>query len=121
VRNPSWKDSFRHAFEGMVYVVRTQRNAHVELVIAGGVILLGLFAGLDALAWAVVILTMGFVLCAEWFNTAIETLTDLACPQVHPLAKITKDVSAAAVLLASIFSVIIGLLVIGPPLLSRLF
>ena len=121
MRNVSWVESFRHAFDGMAQVVRTQRNAQIELAVAGVVVVLGLVVGLDALRWGVIVLTMGFVLCAEWFNSAIETLTDLVCPDFHPLAKAAKDISAASVLLASIVSVVVGLLIIGPPLLSRLF
>jgi len=68
----------------------------------------------------VIILTMAMVWTAEFLNTALEAVVDLASPQHHPLAKVGKDVGAAAVLIAAAASVIIGLLLLGPPLWAKL-
>jgi diacylglycerol kinase len=57
---------------------------------------------------------------AEFINTAIEAVVDLASPNKHPLAKIGKDVGAAAVLVAAFATALIGLLILGPPLLTKL-
>jgi diacylglycerol kinase len=70
--------------------------------------------------WAILVLTIGLVLAAECFNSAVEALVDLAHPGYHALAKLAKDASAGAVLLLSIMSVIIGLLIFGPPLLEQI-
>ena len=112
--------SFGHAFRGWHYVLRTQANALIHSTIAAAVFVLGLWLHLPARDWAVIILTTAVVFCAEFLNTAIETVVDLASPEFHPLAKIGKDVGAAAVLVAALAAVLIGLLILGPPLWAKL-
>lgn len=112
--------SFRNAFSGLGYVIRTQRNACIHLVITGCVIVLGLFLKVPIYGWALIILAFGIVWMAEILNTALEVLVDLASPEKHPLAKICKDAGAAAVLIAALTSVAIGFCVLGPPLISKL-
>lgn len=109
-------ESFRFAFAGLWYALRTQRNMRIHLSIATGVIVLGLWLGLTPTQWAVLALTIGFVLVGEMLNTVVETLIDLVSPGYHPLAKAVKDVTAAAVVVGAIISVIVGLLILGPPL-----
>jgi diacylglycerol kinase len=75
---------------------------------------------LTARDWAILILTTAVVFVAEFLNTAIEAVVDLASPEIHPLAKIGKDVGAAAVLVAALAAVLIGLLILGPPLWARI-
>lgn len=111
--------SFGHAFQGWWYVLRTQRNAWLHVIIALVVFALSLWLRLDAFQWSVVLLTTAMVFAAEFFNTAIEALVDLSSPQEHPQAKIAKDVAAAAVLITAMGAVIIGILVLGPPFLER--
>jgi diacylglycerol kinase len=111
--------AFRFAFSGLWYALRTQRNMRIHLAVASAVIIAGFWLGLSADQWAVLALTSGLVLLAEMVNTVVETLVDLVCPEYHPLAEIVKDVMAGAVLLMAIIAVIIGLLVLGPPLWSR--
>jgi diacylglycerol kinase (ATP) len=112
--------SFRHAFRGWFYVLRTQRNAWIHSAIATAVFVVGLWLGLPPRDWAVIILTTAVVFAAEFLNTAIEVVVDLASPEDHPLAKIGKDVGAAAVLVAALAAVLIGLLILGPPLWLKL-
>ena len=114
-------ESFRFAFSGLWYALRTQRNTRIHLTITAAVVVLGLFLDLSYVQWAVVTLTIGFVLVSEMLNTVAETLVDLISPGFHPLAKIVKDVTAGAVLLAAIVSIVVGLLVLGPPLWERFF
>ena len=57
---------------------------------------------------------------AEFINAAIEAAVNVASPEFHPMAKVGKDVAAAAVLLGAVSSAVIGLLIFGPPLLERL-
>lgn len=115
-----WR-SFKYAFEGLWYVVRTQRNAKIHLIVALAVVLLGLALKLPPLQWAVVALTIGLVLAAEMLNTVIESLVDLISPHHHPLAKIAKDAAAGAVFILAVMAVIVGLLVLGPPLWEIIF
>jgi diacylglycerol kinase len=110
--------SFRFAFAGIGYLVRTQPNMRIHLAIAALVVVLGLWLGLPVRDWAVIVLAAGLVLCAEAFNTALEAVVDLASPEQHPLARVAKDVGAGAVTLAAITSVLVGLLILGPPLLG---
>ncbi len=112
--------SFRYAFAGWWYVIRTQKNAWIHAVISVAVLAVSLWLRLSARDIAILILTIAMVWMGEFLNTALEAVVDLASPQLHPLAKVGKDVGAAAVLIASIASVLIGLLIIGPPLLAAL-
>lgn len=117
----SWTraDSFRYAFHGWWYVIRTQRNAWIHAVISIAVVGLGLWLSLDLDHWAMLVIAMSGVWMAEFFNTAMEAVVDLASPQMHPLAKVGKDVAAAAVLVAASAAVVVGLLILGPPLWAR--
>ncbi len=121
MRNHNLLESFRHAGEGLGYALRTQRNTRIHLAVAVVVIALGLWLGLSTTEWAVLALTVGFVLVGEMINTVAETLVDLISPGYHPLAKVVKDVTAGAVLLTAIIAVIVGLLVLGPPLWGTFF
>ena len=119
MRNRNIIDSFRHAFSGLWYALRTQRNTRIHLTIAVAVVALGIWLGLSFTEWAVLVLTIGFVLVSEMLNTVAESLVDLITPDYHPHAKIVKDVAAGVVLLGAIIAVLVGLLILGPPLWSR--
>lgn len=108
--------SFHYAFAGWMYVLRTQKNAWIHATISVVVLLLALYLRLSAHDDAVLVLTIAVVWTAEFINTALEAVVDLASPEIHPLAKIGKDVGAAAVLIAAMAAIIIGLLIMGPPL-----
>ena len=112
--------SFRCAFSGWWYVIRTQRNAWIHAVVSITVMAIALWLGLKPLEWAVLILTIALVWTAEFINTAVEAVVDLASPQHHPLARMGKDVGAAAVLIAALSSILIGLLILGPALWVKL-
>ncbi|HEX4792594.1 MAG TPA: diacylglycerol kinase family protein [Humisphaera sp.] len=112
--------SFYFAFAGIYYLLRTQRNARIELAIGAIACALGAWLHIDRVQWAVLTFTIALVLILEGLNTAIEMAIDLASPQVHPLAKHSKDLAAGMVLIASIASVAVGLLILGPPLWRRI-
>jgi len=112
--------SFRYAFQGWHHVFRTQQNMWIHGVIATVVFFLALWLHLPAHDWAMLVLTTAMVFAAEFMNTAIEAVVDLASPDKHPLAKIGKDVGAAAVLVAALAAILIGLLILGPPLWAKL-
>lgn len=117
-RSSSVLDSFRYAFAGFKHVLRTQRNPRIHLGVAAVVTLAGLVLRLPPLEWAVVVLTIGFVIVTETINTVVEVAVDLVVEEYHVLAKLAKDISAAAVLIAALTSVLVGMLVFIPHLLK---
>ena len=111
--------SFKYAFSGWWFVIRTQRNAWIHMVVSIAVILLSFFLHITAISWALIFLAIALVWIAEFLNTALEAVVDLASNhQQDDLARVGKDVGAAAVLIAAVTSIIIGLLVLGPSLWS---
>lgn len=112
--------SFSHAISGWFYVIRTQQNAWIHLLATLCVVVLAAWLRLPLRDWAVLILAIAIVWMAEFINTALEAVVDLASPERHPLGKVGKDVGAAAVLVAAISSAILGFLILGPPLWERL-
>lgn len=111
--------SFRYAFAGWWFVIRTQRNAWIHAVTSVVVVILAFWLRLSAQDWAVIVLAIGMVWTSEFLNTALEAVVDLASPQQHHLARVGKDVGAAAVLIAALSSALIGILILGPPLWQR--
>ena len=112
--------AFGHAFRGWWHVLQTQHNAWIHSVVATLIVSIGLWLGLPPRDWAVIVLTIAMVFTAEFINTAIEAVVDLASPIQHPLAKVGKDVGAGAVLIAALAAALVGLLILGPPLWARI-
>lgn len=102
-------------------MLRTQPNTWVHALASLSVFFLAWWLRLPLRDWAVLVLTVMMVWVAELANTAVEAIVDMVMPRPHPLAKVAKDVAAAAVLTAAAGAVVIGLLLLGPPLWSRLF
>jgi len=105
-----------HAFRGWWHVLKTQHNAWIHSLVAAAAVVLGFWLKIPPRDWAVILLTIAIVFMAEFINTAIEAVVDLASPVHHPLAKVGKDVGAGAVLVAALAAVLVGLLILGPPL-----
>jgi diacylglycerol kinase (ATP) len=112
--------AFRYAFSGWWFVIRTQRNAWIHAVATAAVLVMSFWLHISLLEWAVVLLAVAMVWLAEFLNTALEAVVDLASPQHHELARVGKDVGAAAVLITAASSALIGLLVLGPPLWEKI-
>ncbi len=118
---PSRLKSFGYAFTGWWFVIRTQRNAWIHAVVSLAVIAMSFILRISASSWALIVLAIAMVWIAEFLNTALEAVVDLAANhQQHELARVGKDVGAAAVLIAATSSVVIGLLILGPPLWQAL-
>lgn len=109
---------FGYAFAGLGHALKTQLNFRVHCLALVLVVLLGWYFKLTAQEWLWIALACGFVLASELFNTAIEVLVDLVSPEIHPKAKIIKDVSAAAVLIAAIAAMLVGLLIFVPKIID---
>ena len=103
--------SFNYAFEGIIYVVRTQRNMRVHFAVALGVLPVGVLLGVTRFELLAVMLAVSFVLIAEMINTALEKAIDVATNSFDPLARVAKDVAAGAVLIAAVNAVFVGYLV----------
>ena len=112
--------SFRYAFRGWWYVIRTQQNAWIHAVASILVVLIALWLHISRQEWAIIVISIAMVWTAEFINTALEAVVDLASPGQHQLARVGKDVGAAAVLIAAGGSVLIGLLILGPPLWEKI-
>ncbi len=113
--------SFQHAFAGFWFVIRTQRNAWIHATASVVVVVLAFWLGLSSGDWAIIIIAITMVWIAEFINTALEAVVDLASKQEqHEMAKIGKDVGAAAVLIAAGSAALIGFLILGPPLWERI-
>lgn len=106
--------SFKHAVNGLRIFLKTTHNAWIHFSVAAVAVYLGFYFYITTTEWLILVLTIGMVIVAEAFNTALEFDMDLTSPDYHPYAKYTKDVAAGAVLIASITASIIGLIIFVP-------
>jgi diacylglycerol kinase (ATP) len=118
-RPPSIIESFNYAFEGIIHVLRTQRNMRIHFVVAAIVLILGLASDVSRIELIALLLAIAFVLIAEMLNTAIEGAIDVATTEFDPMAKLAKDIAAGAVLIATINAVAVGYLVFSGAVAHR--
>jgi diacylglycerol kinase len=112
--------SFRYAFDGIWAALKTERNLRTHAVLSLVAIGLGIFLGLPAVKWCLVIFAIGFVLAAELFNTAIEQLGDeAAAGKQKSTVKTAKDAAAGGVLLSAVAALVIGIIILVVPLVER--
>ena len=114
-KNKNMIQSFKNAFWGMVRPFRTEINLRIHFMIGNLIILFAFFYGLSRVEWAVLILTIALVFCAELFNTAIENSVDTATKEYRNTAKIAKDAAAGAVLFSAICAVTVGFFLFFDP------
>src|ERR1700754_5295966 len=110
--------SFKYAFQGFSYAVKTQLNFRIHLGVTAVALLLGWYLHLSPAEWLWIALTVALVLTAELLNTAIEILTDLISPEWNEKAGHIKDVSAAAVTITAVFAVAVGCIIFLPKLIA---
>jgi diacylglycerol kinase (ATP) len=110
-RSPSVLQSFNFAFEGIIHVLRTQRNMRIHFAIAVAVLIAALAVGVGRLELIALLISISLVLIAEMLNTALEAGIDVATTSFDPLAKLAKDIAAGAVLIATVNAVAVGYLV----------
>jgi len=118
-RSKSLLESFNFAFEGIIHVLRNERNLRIHFAIAVGVIVAAVAFDVTRMELIALLLAIAFVLITEMLNSALEAVVDLVTPSVEPLAKIAKDVAAGAVLIATMTSVAIGYLVFSGAVAER--
>jgi diacylglycerol kinase (ATP) len=108
---PSILESFNYAFEGVIHVLRTQRNMRIHFLIAIAVLVWALIAGVSRLELIALLLAISFVLITEMVNTGIEAAIDISTTSFDPMAKLAKDIAAGAVLIATANAIAVGYLV----------
>ena len=106
--------SFKYAFSGLKYGFINTRNLHIDFIFIIAVIVCGFLFKIHFVEWAILLGCIALVVSLELMNTAIEEAVNLASPDIHPLAKVSKDVAAGAVLFAAIMSAIIGFVIFIP-------
>lgn len=111
-------ESFAFAFRGIFKAFRTEHNLWIQSTIAIVVIFFGFYFQISSSEWLLVILSIGLVLTAELFNTAIEGIVDMVSPEYNKMAGYVKDVAAGAVLVAAIAAAVIGSIIFIPYLLN---
>lgn len=106
--------SFRYAFEGLILALKEEPKLKIHLSAGLLVILLGWFLKISKNDWIIIVLVMGLVISVELTNTAIEAVVDTFTGKIHPGAKLAKDISASAVLVVVITSVVVGIIIFLP-------
>lgn len=116
----NFSKSMGHALDGIAYVTTHERNFKTEIVLGIITLILGVILKVSITEWLILIITISLVLCFEIINTAIERGVDLVTKEYKELARIAKDVSAGAVLVMSMFSVVIGIIIFIPKITDML-
>jgi diacylglycerol kinase len=112
------RKSFGHAWQGIRFVWSSEQNFRIHTAAAAVAVAMGVMLSISVTEWIIVILLISGMMALETMNTAIEKAVDLVTPEYHPLAKISKDAAAAAVLLYAIGAFIIGCIIFIPKILS---
>lgn len=113
--------SFKYAFNGLRVLIIEEHNARIHLMATILVLIAGVFFKISVIEWGMIAFSIGFVFSMEAINSAIENLSDFVSPNKHKLIKKVKDLSAAAVLISAITSLIIGCLVFIPKIINLLY
>ena len=118
-RAPTIIDSFNFAFEGIIHVLRTQRNLRIHFAIAFAVLIFALIVDVTKMELIALLISVTFVLIAEMLNTAVEAAIDIATTSFDPMAKLAKDIAAGAVLIAAINAIAVGYIVFSGKVADR--
>jgi diacylglycerol kinase len=112
--------SFKNAFNGVTDFFQTEHNALIHLVVAIIAVGFGIWLSISGLEWIIIVFLIGVVFMAELFNTAIERLGDSITKDYSDMIKKAKDLSAAAVFIAAMTAVLIGLIIFIPRLIQKM-
>ncbi|HET7129283.1 MAG TPA: diacylglycerol kinase [Gaiellaceae bacterium] len=118
-RAPTILDSFNFAFEGIIHVLRTQRNLRIHFAVAVAVLIFALIVDVTKMELISLLISVTFVLIAEMLNTAVEAAIDIATTSFDPMAKLAKDIAAGAVLIAAINALAVGYIVFSGKIADR--
>lgn len=109
---------FGYAFNGIKTACKTEQNFIFDIIYGIVTIILGFVLKLSVIEFAIVLLAIALVISLELINSAIEYTVDMAMPEIHPLAKSAKDISAGAVLVSAVIAFIIGIIIYVPKVIS---
>ena len=113
--------SFTYPIKGIKYAYRNEQNLAVDLGVALIVVIASFIFKVSLIEAAILALTIGLVIALELINTSIEATVDLVTEDYHPLAKVAKDTSAAAVFVFAIAASIVGIIIFLPKVIDLLF
>ncbi|MFC1687821.1 diacylglycerol kinase family protein [Patescibacteria group bacterium] len=109
-----FRKSIKYAFRGLGFVIKQEQSFRIHLISASAVIILMLLFGVTIREAILLFIVITSVLVLELINTIFESLVDMLQPRIHHLAQVIKDIMAAAVMIASVGALIIGILVFTP-------
>ena len=112
--------SFYYATNGIISAFKTEQNLLIHFIALFINIFLMIFLKLNTIEMCIIILACVFVISLEMVNTAIEYAIDMSMPQIHPLAKISKDVASGAVLVGAIGALVLGIIIYLPKIIQLL-
>lgn len=119
-KNKTLKDSFKHAYEGILYAVTKERNMHIHVSVATIVLIAGALFSINYAEWLICLVLIALVLSLEMVNTAIEAVVDMITTKEDPKAKVAKDAAAGAVLVSSVVAAFIGIIIFLPKIFDFL-
>lgn len=117
--SPNRLKSLGYSLAGWLYMLRWQKNTRIMSVVSIALFGVCLWLQITRIEWALIIIMITIVWLTEFLNAGIEATVDLASPEIHPMAKVAKDVASAAVLLGVVASVLVGMLILAPPFLAK--
>ncbi len=120
MKNRNLLESFKNAFQGVWHTLANEKNMKIHLAAAAMVIIMAAWLGVSKIEMTVLCVTIAMVICFELINTAMEVMVNIIVDVYHPKAKIIKDVSAGAVFVSALFSIAVGVIILGDKLLIRL-
>lgn len=106
----------KFALEGLIVIFKEERNFRIHFLFACLAIIIGFVLKLNQNEWLIIVITIHIVILMEIMNSIIERMIDYIKPDIHPIAKKIKDMAAAAVLIAAVMSIIVGLIIFIPKL-----
>lgn len=116
----TFKGSVKNCLDGISYVTKSEKNFKREIAFGIIALILSYILKIDKIEFIIILTMICLVLTTEIINTAIERAVDLVTKEYHELARIAKDVSAGSVLVTSIFSLIIGIIIFMPKIITLL-
>ena len=117
-KNKNFFEALKNALNGLKYAIKTQKDLKIQIFIAIIVIIMSILLKISKIEMIIITISIFLVIFAEVMNTAIEKTVDLVTQEYNEIAKIAKDVSAGAVLVLAINSIIIGLYIFGDKVIN---